>query len=68
LQPIEFKRIRRELGLSQSQLADLLGVSAGRTIRKWEAGENDIAAPAALLVTLLDQGVLTVEKIRKAKE
>jgi len=56
------------LGLSQSQLADLLGVSAGRTIRKWEAGENDIAAPAALLVTLLDQGVLTVEKIRKAKE
>tara|TARA_R110002012_G_scaffold211040_1_gene381794 strand:- start:85 stop:294 length:210 start_codon:yes stop_codon:yes gene_type:complete len=68
LKPFEFKRIRRELGLSQSQLADLLGVASGRTVRKWEAGENDIAAPAALLMTLLDQGVLTVEKIRKATE
>jgi len=68
LTPFEFKRIRRELGLSQSQLADLLGVHSGRTVRKWEHAETDISRPIILFMELLDQGVLTVEKIRKAKE
>lgn len=66
--PTDFRRIRRELGQTQSQLADLLGVSSSRTVRKWEQAERDISQPIILFMTLLDQGILTVEAIRKAKQ
>ena len=41
------------MGLSQNGLAELLNVKNGRTIRKWESGENDIAGPAQVLLAIL---------------
>ena len=55
--PAEFKSARRALGLSAEGMARTLGVSAGRTIRKWESGENDIPGPAIVAVTYMMQGV-----------
>ncbi len=37
----ELKAIRKELGLTQSQLADLVGVSS-RTIQSWEYGNQKV--------------------------
>lgn len=51
--PAQFKEARHKLGLSQSAMAELLGVSSDRTIRKWEDGERDISAPVVLLVELI---------------
>ncbi len=51
--PEQFKDARQALGLSQKGMADLLGVSGDRTIRKWEEGERDISAPVAILVRII---------------
>jgi transcriptional regulator with XRE-family HTH domain len=50
--PQEFKAMRKELGLSQSQLCLLWGMGAngGRTIRKWESGERPLNPIAARLI------------------
>lgn len=45
-----FKTIRHALGLSADQLAKLVGVSDGRTIRRWEAEDRDIPGPVAVLL------------------
>ncbi len=52
------KRIRAKLELSQSQFAELLGLSV-RTLQGWEQGRNKPGAPAAALLKLADSGVLT---------
>jgi len=54
---IDVRRIRAELGLSQSEFADLLGVSA-RTVQDWEQGRNQPGSPAAALLRLADSGAL----------
>lgn len=46
----EVKLARLHLGMTQSQLADalgLVGADATRTVRRWEAGERAIGGPAA---------------------
>lgn len=58
----DVKRIRAKLGLSQSQFADLLGLSV-RTVQDWEYGRNTPGAPAAALLKLADSGVLTMKTI-----
>ena len=56
--PKQFKAARRKLGLSQSALAQALGVKSDRTIRRWEAGTQDIPGAAILAVKyLLEHGV-----------
>ena len=50
--PDEFREARRKLGLSQQQLAELMCVQSGRTIRRWENGERDIPGPAQVLLAL----------------
>lgn len=48
----EFAAQRSRLGLSQSELAEHLGVHV-RTIGKWERGERGIPEPVARLLTTL---------------
>lgn len=55
--PEGFREARRALGLSQSGCAEALGVKSARTIRKWEAGEKEIAGPAIVAMRLLLQGI-----------
>ncbi len=54
--PEQFRDGRRNLGLSTKNLAELFGVSSGRTVRRWEAGERDIPGPAIRLMTWLTTG------------
>jgi putative transcriptional regulator len=55
------KRIRAKLWLTQSQFADLLGLSV-RTVQDWEQGQNTPGAPAAALLKLADSGALKKRK------
>lgn len=57
--PAEFRIARKTLGLSGPALARLLGIANVRTLRRWEAGDNDIPGPVVVLLTALmaDGGV-----------
>jgi hypothetical protein len=48
----ELKAARLALGLSQEEFAQLVRVSSGRTVRKWEDGERQIPGPVTVLVAL----------------
>ena len=56
--PAQFKAIRNRYGLSQSDLASLLRLSDGRTIRRYEDGSRQISGPISLLMELLDAGTI----------
>jgi len=49
----ELLRARIYLGLSHDGLAEVLEVAAGRTVRRWEAGEKEVPGPAAVLLDVL---------------
>lgn len=49
MRPVELKRIRRQLGLTQQALAERLGVDR-TTVARWETGARGIAEPIARLV------------------
>ena len=53
--PEQFKEARRALGYSQQALADEwgMGANAGRTVRRWEAGERPLSPIAAYAITLM---------------
>ena len=46
--------IRQNIGLSQSQFAQLLGVSV-RTLQEWEQGRRAPSGPARTLLAIADQ-------------
>ncbi len=48
----KFRRTRRALRMSQSQLAKVLGVTA-TAVARWERGERPISGPVALAMNLL---------------
>ncbi len=49
MKPQDLKRIRQQLGLTQQELADQLGV--GRvTVTRWDLGLRSISEPIARLV------------------
>ncbi|TXI08752.1 MAG: hypothetical protein E6Q76_06785 [Rhizobium sp.] len=48
--PGDLKAARHALGLSAEALAKWVGVSDGRTVRRWEAGDRDIPGPVQVLV------------------
>jgi DNA-binding transcriptional regulator YiaG len=50
--PIEFRTLRKEIGLTQVQLSEALGVRAN-TVARWERGELRIGEPVARLLKLL---------------
>ncbi len=47
----ELRSIREELGWTQRQLAEALGVAAN-TVARWERDERGISAPVAKLIHL----------------
>jgi transcriptional regulator with XRE-family HTH domain len=49
MMPTQLKRIRRELGLTQKQLAERLGVIPV-TVARWELGLRGISEPVARLI------------------
>ena len=56
--PKQFKAARRKLGLSQSALAQALGVKSDRTIRRWEDGEWPIKRQTEMAVKyMLEHGI-----------
>jgi transcriptional regulator with XRE-family HTH domain len=50
--PKYFKDIRKDLGLSQAQMAKALGLTDARSVRYYEAGERPVSKPIALLMEL----------------
>ena len=58
LTPEELRQIRKDAGLSQSKLARLLGLSNGRTIRRYESGELIPPGPVVKLYHMLREGKL----------
>lgn len=51
--PKQLKSVRQKFGLSQAELALLIGVASDRTVRRWEEGERDIPGPVIVLMQLL---------------
>lgn len=56
--PETFRRIRTEAGLSLNQLAAVLRISDGRSVRRWEDGERKVSGPVSILMELIDGGNL----------
>lgn len=52
MDPLEFRRARLEWGLSQREMAALVGTRTSRTVRKWEHSERQIPDAAIILVEL----------------
>lgn len=52
----QFKQARLRLGLSQSRMAEALGVEGehgNRTVRRWENGERAVPGSVAKLIEIL---------------
>jgi DNA-binding transcriptional regulator YiaG len=70
--PSEAKRIRKDNGLSQTEMAHVLRIGDIRTIRRWETGERPVSGPASILYELFDKRAWRPlgepqQKIRAAK-
>ncbi|MDO4501151.1 MAG: helix-turn-helix domain-containing protein [Erysipelotrichaceae bacterium] len=71
LNKLDIKNFRRQLNLTQKELATLLNVSY-KTVENWESGNKDISGPAVVLLSLYKNNpylikLLTVEE-NKLKE
>lgn len=53
--PAELRSARAKLGLSAAKLAKALrlGADGGRTVRRWESGENAVPGPAQVAVEMM---------------
>ena len=52
--PVDIKRIRRRLDISQSQFALMIGVSKS-TLQNWEQGRREPEGPAKALLRVVDR-------------
>ncbi|MCK5804564.1 MAG: helix-turn-helix domain-containing protein [Lentisphaeria bacterium] len=52
--PVEVKRIRAKLHVSQSQFAMMIGVSTS-TLQNWEQGRREPEGPAKALLRIVDK-------------
>lgn len=48
----ELRHARLALALTLDEFAQLVRVSSGRTVRKWEDGEREVPGPVSVLVEL----------------
>ena len=62
----ELLKIRRELDLTQVQMADQIGV-APNTVARWERGELKISEPVSRLIHLLASAKPTQARKTKTK-
>lgn len=60
--PTQFKAIRERAGLTQSALASVLRISDSRAIRRWETGERAVSGPVSLLMEMIRDGHVGVDK------
>lgn len=51
--PAELRDARESLGLTQTELAALLGVAGDGTVSRWERGVRAIDGPVSVLLELL---------------
>ncbi|MGI9297813.1 MAG: helix-turn-helix domain-containing protein [Gammaproteobacteria bacterium] len=53
--PADLKSARKQLGLTQTQLAERLrmGKNGGRTVRRWESGDCPIPGPVEVAIEFL---------------
>jgi putative transcriptional regulator len=58
-------KVRNSLELSQSQFADLLGVSK-RTLQGWEQGKIEPSGAAKMLITVADKHPEVLRELRAA--
>ncbi len=61
------QRARKATGLSQPQLANLLGVDQG-TVAKWESGRSPTAATRALLAVIEAHPDVVVETLKRQQD
>ena len=59
----EIKNVRKKLGLTQKEFAELLG-SSKSTVERWETSASHIRGPLVLLLQFLDKEQNHVEKIK----
>ena len=64
--PTELKSARAQLGgLTQSQLAEIIGIKWDRTIRKWESGERPVPDAVAMLLNLFLENPVLIAMSQK---
>jgi putative transcriptional regulator len=54
LSKIDVRRLRDQLGLTQSEFADMIGVSI-RTLQNWEQGRREPEGPAKALLRVVER-------------
>ena len=54
LSPLDVKRIRSNVGLSQNEFATAFGISVS-TLRHWECGDRTPQGPALVLLNVVDK-------------
>lgn len=59
----EVKQIRKKLGLTQKEFAQLIG-SSKPTIERWETSNGKITGPLVLLIRMLNDNPAYVERLR----
>ncbi|WP_447979039.1 helix-turn-helix domain-containing protein [Candidatus Nitrospira bockiana] len=62
----ELRRRRKELGLTQAQLAADLGVTV-TTVARWERGERGISEPIGRLVDMLVKERIGKVRLKKGR-
>lgn len=60
------KSFRKEHGLTQIALANILGVTK-KTIEKWEQGKNNVGGSSAVLLKLLNDNPSLIEQLYSVK-
>ncbi|HZK92303.1 MAG TPA: helix-turn-helix domain-containing protein [Stellaceae bacterium] len=61
----QFRTVITKLGLSQVQAAHVLNVTP-RTARRWALGEVKISPPVAKLLRLMQEGEISIKKVKDA--
>jgi hypothetical protein len=62
---IEFREMLCALGLEQQRVAKLFGVKP-RCVRRWRNGDGSVPCGVAIVLRLLDAGVVTVAQVEQA--